>query len=743
MILYTFIMESMPYIPGTTSANPGPLSRFLPPLEEGTLSIWLADHVQPGAWLLDPFGVSPRLAVEAARAGYRVLVTANNPINQFLVEMSANAPQDSELMSVLADLGAARRGGERLETHLGSLYLTSCKQCGQEIQASSFLWRKGEVAPYARIYACQNCKDAGEKPAAPDDIERAKEIARTAGLHHARVLERVAPLNHPDREYAEEALQVYSPRSIYVLATLMNRMEALELSAERRRNLTALILSACDAGNSLWGHQGKRARPKQLSASDQFQEHNLWMILEAAIGQWAETGSKVPIVAYENEIPENIGVYLFEGRLKRLVSLISGKVDFAAVIAAIPRPNQAFWTLSALWAGWLWGREAAEPFKAALRRRRYDWGWTATALGSSFRYMSTILSPGTPVFGLMGEPEISFLASTLMAADSAGFDLTGLALRTQHDPVQITWTLSTKPRPTHAPDSKIAYHAISSHLAERGEPASPLDTYTAALDSLAREHALQSPGSSPDDALREIHAAIEQALAKGGDLLHFSPSENPETGLWGLTTYKSISLSDRVEIAIVNFLQKNPESIFLEIENDLYPRLPGLLTPSKGLIYNVLHSYANRVNGMWHLRSEDYASNRHAELNQIAVLITDLGSRLNYTTRRDEQTLYWDENHHTARVFYITASALIGHITKNNPHPVEKCFLVTPGGRAVLAAYKQQRDPALAEKLAGWKIIKFRLLRGLAELPLLNRQTFDEQLASDPVERAKGQLMMF
>jgi hypothetical protein len=436
-------------------------------------------------------------------------------------------------------------------------------------------------------------------------------------------------------------------------------------------------------------------------------------------------------------------VSLFEGRLNRLVSHIHGKINFAAVIAALPRPNQAFWTLSALWAGWLWGREAAEPFKSALRRRRYDWGWTATALGSSFRHLSAVLSPGTPFFGLMGEPEISFLASTLMAADSAGFDLTGLALRTQHDPVQITWTLSPQSRPTLAPDSKTARHAISRHLAERGEPASPLDTYAAALDTLARVHALRLPDFSPDDALREIHAAIEKALVQGQDFLHFSPSENPETGLWGLAAYQSDSLADQVEIAVVNYLQKNPESIFLEIENHVYPRLPGLLTPSKGLIYNVLHSYASRVNGIWHLRPEDHASNRHAELEGLAALIADLGTRLNYTTHRDERILYWQENHKTARVFYITASALIGRIVNNNTHPVEKCLLVTPGGRAALAAYKQQRDPALAEKLGGWKIIKFRLLRGLAELPLLNRQTFDEQLASDPVERAKGQLMMF
>ena len=93
-------MEPLPYIPGLKAAEPGPLSRFLPPLEEGTISTWLSRHfpssTSPG-WLLDPFGFSPRLAVEAARAGYRVLVTVNNPITRFLLEMAARLPVSNEI----------------------------------------------------------------------------------------------------------------------------------------------------------------------------------------------------------------------------------------------------------------------------------------------------------------------------------------------------------------------------------------------------------------------------------------------------------------------------------------------------------------------------------------------------------------------------------------------------------------------------------------------------------------------
>ena len=61
-------MDHQSYIPGTKPADPGPLSRFTPPLEENTTSRWLSLHIPAGSWLLDPFGFSPRLTLEAEQA---------------------------------------------------------------------------------------------------------------------------------------------------------------------------------------------------------------------------------------------------------------------------------------------------------------------------------------------------------------------------------------------------------------------------------------------------------------------------------------------------------------------------------------------------------------------------------------------------------------------------------------------------------------------------------------------------
>lgn len=743
-------MDTFPLIPGTRPDNPGPLARFLPPLEDGVISAWLAENVESGGWLLDPFGSAPRLVLETARAGYRVLVAANNPITRFILEMGAASLPESEFKATLADLAVSRKGEERLEEHLQELYLTSCATCAEQVPAQAFLWRKGEEAPYGRIYDCQSCGESGEKLVTSADIERATEIARSAGLARARVLERVAPLDDPDREYAEEAVRHYPPRSLYALATLINRLDGLQISDTRRRALIALFLSACDRGNTLWPHPTERPRPKQLSTPPQFREGNIWLALEEAIALWTETGQPVPCLRWADKgekVPESGGVLLYEGRIKDLAEVVKN-APIKAVIGAIPRPNQAFWTLSTLWAGWLWGSEAAEPFKAALRRRRYDWGWQATALHVALHHVFDLLPLSTPFFGLLPEAEPGFLSATLTAASTAGFDSRALAMRTAHDPIQLLWQRGERlHREKEDVRLKAIQEAMNAHLRELGEPAAYLQLHAAGLAEQARGNGLMHPEQDFDEALREVQSGIQEAIRSDVRLERMDSEERSlEIGLWDLQEglERAEPLADRVERAVVTFLQKHPASTLLELERGIYPEFPGLLTPSKALVGAVLASYGEEQAGNWYLREEDRAAQRRAELETMGGLIEMIGERLEYKIEQPGHTIrVWKEKRKTVRVFYLLASAVTGRILAENRYPLEKCLLVLPGGRAGLLTYKETRDPRLRKRLEGWHIVKFRLLRSLADIPVLNRQTFEEQLVSDPVEQSKGQMMMF
>lgn len=733
-------MNHQPYIPGFNPADSGPLSRFLPALEDGAISGWLSHQNLGGTWLLDPFGFSPKLVLEAARSGYRVLVTANNPITRFLLEIFANPPPQSEFTAALADLGAVKKGDERLELHLQSLYLTTCETCEKQTPASAFLWRKGADSPYAKIYECKHCGDSGERVTTKEDRERTKRIAATDSLHRTRLFERVISLNDEDRIYAEEAIEHYLPRPLYALSTVINRLDGLNISVTRRRALTALILLACDAGNTLWAHPAERPRPKQLSTPNQFREDNLWSMFERGVGLFAQSGSPVPVEAWPKKIPETGGICIYEGRLKDLAHAVKREIPIAAVIGSIPRPNQAFWTLSALWAGWLWGRDAVEPYRIALRRRRYDWAWSATALFAIFSHLNDLLADGLPVFGVMPEPEAPFMTSLITAAHTAGFKLESLALRTEHDAVQLVWKSGEKPKPAPMEVESIR-NALREFLSERGEPAGYLHLHSVGLIALAEANALKQIEDEFDFALRKTQNAMEQALKGTHDFIHYSTGEGLDTGMWGLARpVWSESLTDKTEIAVVTFLQKNPNAIYLEVEEEVNRQFTGLMTPSKALIYAVLNSYAEKNDGNWTLRQEDLSTARRDEMKAVFSQLEEIGKRLNYDSEKTDKVLTWIENGKPARKFHVLASALVHRALE---HADERTVIVIPGGRAALVAYKQERDPSLREGLKRQRLVKYRLLRSLLDLPILTRETFEEQINSDPVEKAVGQLMMF
>ena len=517
-----------PYLPGVIIEASGPLGRFMPPLADGPARAFLASINLPGAWVLDPFGASPHLAVEMARAGQRVLVAAGNPVNRFLLDLAAHPPKTADLQAALADLAAARKEGERLETHLQSMYLTRCANCGRELPADAFLWDAKTGAMTGRLYNCI-CGSGGEQPITPEDIQRAATWSRTEALHRSRALERVAALDDPDRILAEEALNIYQPRAVYALGTVINRLDALSTSDERRRCMTALLLWAADSVNSLWPHSSERPRPKQLTSSGIFRENNVWLALEAGLKAWASDEPPVPLSLWPEEPPESGGVCIFEGPLRDLAAELD-EIPLKAVVGAIPRPNQAFWTLSALWAGWLWGRDAVGPFKSVLRRRRYDWQWHAEALRALFGNLAALITPQTPFFAMLAEPEPAYLTAAILAAQVSGLELRNLALRAEQEPVQILWHKAAKPsRARLVPDANFVRKAMREYLQEREQPAAYLLIHAAALAALAQKGMLHWS----DDSLASLDKLILDAL-QGDEFIDLENRANPESGTWGL-----------------------------------------------------------------------------------------------------------------------------------------------------------------------------------------------------------------
>jgi len=576
----------------------------------------------------------------------------------------------------------------------------------------------------------------------------------------------VAGINDPEREHAEEALNVYPPRAVYGLFTLINKLDALGLPPERRRLLNALLLSACDQGNTLWPHPTGRERPRQLVIPPRYRENNVWLAIEKAIQHWAVPGPATPVTRWPQTAPESGGVCLFEGRLKDLAASLS-QVSLQAVAAALPRPNQAFWTLSALWAGWLWGQEAAAPFKGVLRRRRYDWAWHTTALTAAFDSLTPHLTPGTPVYGLIGEVEAGFFAAAVIAGDAAGLDLAGEAMRTEGGQAQILWLSeehSAEIDTSAGRQADLAQAAVSDYLRQRGEPAAYLPLSAAVFTRLAQAHTFRAErvqravqeaieNTEPvEPSLAVIYtqtqAILRETLTYRGSFLRYGAGEALDSGQWWLreTHQPALSLADRVEMALVTILNQQPGYTEAEIDANLRRAFPGSFTPEIELVQVILESYGEPFpadKDRWQLRREDTPAMRRAELNAVRSQIEALGRKLGYTTRGETPLIWLDMDQIPRLWFYPKASAVIGDILTASPIPPERGLIVLPGGRANLVAYKLRRDPRLAQaSAAGWRFLKYRHLRSLMEISMVSPEHFDAQVALDQLTYAAPQMRL-
>ena len=784
------MLSGYPFIPGTNIQRPSPLSRFLPSIPEGVVSSWLyanetklikdPDTARGKPWILDPFGADPKLAVEIARCGYRVLVAANNPILRFLIELSANPPTEDELRSILAELASTYKGDERLELHIQSLYQTECIQCGSKIQAEAYLWDRGAQNPYAKIYTCTTCGDNGERQINQEDINRLAMIG-PAGLHRARALERVTSIDDPDRHHAEEALDSYLPRSIYILFSLINKIDHLQGS---KRLLSALLLTTFDQSNSLWPYPTVRARPRLLTIPTHFRENNIWMALENSIYLWTPESDQqpVPFTIWPETPPDTGGVCIFEGRIRDLfesqldpanqLDTQSPKINIGAVITALPRPNQAFWTLSALWAGWLQGREAAAQIKSVLRRRRYDWSWHCTALSAAFESVKPFLLPGTPIFSLISEAESGFLSAALLAGGKAGFNLKSIAIRSEIDQAQISWELSDQKDELHLNQGQIPSDFLESfcsagldYLFIRNEPSDYIHLLSTALSKVfTPERLIFQSNLSPGDIQSQVTSTMQQAFAFRGGYLRFGGSEHSlDVGQWWIKNetrdigtesrktdeFPKLPLSDRVEMAVVNFIQKNPGHSIATIDSKICELFTGLLTPEYSIIEASVYSYSEEkppASNLWQLRSEDHPKNRRDDLDEMKTILFQIGKNIGFQieTNYDNENpiIIWKNiNDSTNYLFYIQVSALSSRFLLNPKYPVKNSFLVIPGGRSGLMDYKIRHDPRLALVIeAGLKFIKFRTLRRLIAKDNLTLESLDDILAGDSIMKSETQI---
>ena len=740
-----------PYLPGSGPPPELPLGRFLPPVPQGMVGAWCQENLQAGDWVLDPFGFSPLMAVEIALAGFPVLVTVNNPIQAFILKVLTSAPQQDELVAALQDLAITPKGEDRMEPYIRSLYQVRCTACHRQIEADAFLWRKGEENPYAVIADCPFCGATGEQPFS-EETQADLTPLPPFQLHQARALNRITLKNDPLRPQVRNALNAYPARPLIILQTIINKLDSLEQTSRRRDLLTALILCAADQGNTLWAYPSPRDRPRQIVIPPVYQEKNLWKVMEESIEAWQFLKSPIPLKDWEGVLPESPCILRYQGRIKELSPRPA--LDVPVVITTIPRPNQAFWTLTALWTGWIWGQDSVAPIRQVLSRQRYDWNWHTHALGSIFETLHTMSNHTTRFWAIVAENEPMLLLAALLSGDLNGFQLTAYAQSKSDQLAQLTWKRVAKKSAHSLPHQALdfARKAAADYLRQKGEPADYQQIHAAAITSLAHENklAIETLLKNPNQTASETNSLIETIFTEPGNLYRISGgTASLETGDWWLVGKAEADLPsiDRVEQILFDHLVKVKETSSDAVKQAVYQALPGIFTPEDEALLTCLDSYAtlgDPESHLWELNDHELPEARQADLDSMNNSLRQIGNQFNYQVQGQNPQFWMEEAQEIPEYcFYILSTAILYPCLRKQQN-ARTNVLVIPGSRANLLAYKKQRNPLLKERLErNFLVMKYRLVRDLKANPLLSRELFKEQILADPPEYRSSQLALF
>ncbi len=686
----------------------------------------IEQHTQPGDVILDPF-VSGLGVIQAALELDRKIVAASfNPINLLAIRATL-WPVDAR--SALTHLADAPKGSQRLRDHLRELYTTRCPTCGRASLAQHFVWDRDRGEPGEKHVSCTVCgENIGQIDA--DDLSKLKRYdprGLAFWVLHGRVIDR----NHEDADRVSEVLEAYTPRTQAALGDILSKFEAL--SAEDRSALRPALLATFDSCTTL--HTPDESRyPSGLKPPARFIEKNVWLELEQQVSLFPSVSQSLPRVATIAELfsSPTPAVCLLVAPARELIKQLP-VAALPLMVTHPPLPRPGFWSLSAVWAAWLWGKQNSQVdhLLPLLSRKRASWDWQWRAIGSALTVLQPALRPDART--VMSFPADEAIIESVLLAAASAHEVVDHLTCDPHDGVRVTWRLGVIP--SSAGTKNLGQPIVQHLLLERAEPTQAILLKAGLLAALGQTSALADIAHQPDGEsppLAVLRAAVKSAL-EDRSIFEIEPQ------VWWLTdqALAQSPLADRVEYVIVELLRAQADWHTVDLLRAVYRHFPDHLTPDRAVLATTIHSYAEESSfDQVHLRAEDHAAVRAAEMQEVRQLLVEIGPRLGFEAIVTEQAVEWLKSKHSEYVFVIQATAAIEALLR-----AETGVLVIPGGRATLLQYKLARAARLRD--THWKVLKFSSLRQAAQQSDLTLQTF--QLAfglEPPIEQPATQIQL-
>lgn len=411
--------------------------------------------------------------------------------------------------------------------------------------------------------------------------------------------------------------------------------------------------------------------------------------------------------------------------------------------------------LSAIWTSWLKGEKDPRfdlRFDEEItinENQQKDFDYYHKMLKASFEQIFNVLKSGRHLTVTFHNTDIKIYNSIIKAAILAGFDLEKIIYQPPARPsakgllqpygsaVGDYYIRFRKPEKrseliSEAEIDKTRYERIivdtvKKIIAERGEPT----TYSTIINSYPTIYEELKKNGYLFSAPEGVEEVLKKYLNKEFTLVDVKDEKGKIVGkkwwLKGVLFLDRAPLSERIEKAIINVLNRRQIVSFDAVLEEIFTDFPNALTPDTQSIKAVLEEYAERTKeGTWRLKAN--IKQRESEHDTIVEILAKIGEQAGYKVHADlpkwrtkklelpsilrenlerikEIDAIWYTNKEVAYEFEVENTTGITEAIvrgSNIPSVTTKRFIVIPEEREG-KFYKKITEPMLKEKVEQYK----------------------------------------
>lgn len=536
----------------------------------------------------------------------------------------------------------------------------------------------------------------------PEPVQPNTAVDARRGPHYQQLRERF-PVLDGHSELIDEILELFTPRNLYALQTIVNKIDA-DIRDPAMLAVFRLALASCLLPASrLNGYPGRVAslrisggRVRQPASRFQ-REVNVWRLFEAAVRDvrtaLAALGRDRRPVRFAASLEDLGGVSAANVLWIRCRPAVVGQYlppdGIDLVLGSVSDPaNVDELSFEYLATAWLLGREAAETLRLEPLfgggPARSD-GTEATALRHAVASAAAALKPDGWFSVVVEGDDPERVMAVALAGAAAGLRLVdvihresrragdGVTLHMRRPSAEDRLRAAMQPQPLRlgAEEGHLTYpelaeaidRATGDLLRSRGEPAGLMRLAAAVLMELERSGLLArlatSRAGNGSEAAERADPDLDERMERGpvallsmllreelerGDHPTLVRMGDPERPMWWLREPElaEAPLADRVEWSTYSILStagRLDEASFLE---RIYALFPGLEAPDEELVRACLAAYAS-VGERGELRTDEDLGLRLHDHARIIGMLVDYGHRLGlraWVSRREHDRPY-------------------------------------------------------------------------------------------------------